>query len=63
MGNENPKKAHLKESNKYLILMFDNVRKMHKAWELLQLTWDGVKHRDKVQTKKNPHQLLSICAD
>jgi len=39
---KNPKKANLKESNKSLILVFDGVRKMHKARELLQLVWDNV---------------------
>jgi len=39
---KNPKKANLKESNKSLILVFDGVKKMHKARELLQLVWDGV---------------------
>jgi len=45
---KNAKRANLKESNKHLILVFDNVRKMHKARELLQMLWDGVKSKEQV---------------
>ena len=33
---------------------------MHKAWELLQLTWDGVKHRDKVQAQKKSAPTIKL---
>jgi len=46
---KNPKKANLKESKKSLILVFDGVRKMHKARELLQMAWDGVKSKEGVE--------------
>ncbi len=48
---KNHQRVNLKESNKHLIMVFDDVRKMHKARELLQQVYDFVRTNSKIEAE------------